>query len=347
MQEPELPTDEAARLESLKRLAILDTPPEERFDRITRLTRILLRAPIALVTLVDEERQWFKSAQGLVDPETPRTASFCAHAILEEETMVVGDAQRDERFADNPLVLDHPNIRMYAGTPIHSPDGLRIGTLCVIDLAPRKLSEEELAQLEDLGSLVEISLRAEVLGETERELRAQLSAAERKALLDPLTRLWNREMLERVLTNEIARSARRALDLTVMMIDLDNFKRVNDTYGHLAGDCVLREASGRIRRSLRDYDTLGRYGGEEFLVVLPECATEGARFIAERALDNLRSQPIETPEGAVSITASIGSCTLRPLSDTPSEALINATDRAMYQAKKDGRDCHRMLNRID
>lgn len=153
-----LPADEEQRLRALRRLSLLDTPAEERFDRITRLAARLFEVPIALLTLVDEDRQWFKSRFGDIEVQTPREQAFCAHAILGMEALVVIDALRDDRFADNPLVTAKPHVRFYAGQPIAAPDGSRIGTLCVMDHRPRDLAEAELQVLRDLGALVEREL---------------------------------------------------------------------------------------------------------------------------------------------------------------------------------------------
>ena len=132
MQKPQLPSDETQRLRALQRLKILDTDIEERFDRITRLACRMFNVPIALVSLVDQDRQWFKSRQGLDACQTGRDISFCGHAILHDGPLVVLDATQDPRFDDNPLVVGAPFIRFYAGHPIHSPDGSRIGTICII-----------------------------------------------------------------------------------------------------------------------------------------------------------------------------------------------------------------------
>ena len=155
-----LPPNEAARLAALRRLRLLDTPEEERFGRITRLARRLFVMPIALMTLVDADRQWFKSRQGFDVPETPRDTAFCAYAILGEESLVVPDTLADPRFADSPLVVDSPRIRFYAGHPLHTPDGHRVGTLCVMHHRPRELGVADLEALRDLAALAEAELRA-------------------------------------------------------------------------------------------------------------------------------------------------------------------------------------------
>jgi GAF domain-containing protein len=150
---PPLPRDEERRLAAVHRLGILDTEPEERFDRLTRLAAALFDVPIALVSLIDRDRQWFKSCHGLTEVGTSREVSFCAHAILRQEAMIVPDTLRDYRFADNPLVVDKPNIRFYAGFPIEA-FGSPIGTLCIVDRRPHQLNQSEIRLLADLAELV-------------------------------------------------------------------------------------------------------------------------------------------------------------------------------------------------
>ncbi len=158
MKEPEIPENEAQRHKSLCDLEILDSPPEARFDRITRVAKCHFNVPIALVSLVDSERQWFKSRQGLEASETPRNISFCGHAILGDDIFHVPDTLADACFSDNPLVTDGPKIRFYAGAPLHAPDGQRVGTLCIIDDQPRIFSADELSILRDLADCVEAEL---------------------------------------------------------------------------------------------------------------------------------------------------------------------------------------------
>jgi PAS domain S-box-containing protein len=152
-----LPRDEDARVAALRSLGILDTPAEERFDRVTRVASALFDVPIALVSLVDVNRQWFKSCVGLDIPETPRAVSFCAHAILGEETLVIPDTLEDARVADNPFVTSEPHVRFYAGRPLLA-GGHALGTLCLIDTRPRTLDERELGLLDDLAAWAEQEL---------------------------------------------------------------------------------------------------------------------------------------------------------------------------------------------
>ncbi|MET0404888.1 MAG: ATP-binding protein [Cystobacter sp.] len=170
---PTLPPDEPRRLRALRRLELLDTPAEERFDRIVRTAARLFRVPITLVTLVDASRQWFKARVGLDAPSTERDVSFCGHAILTPSTFVVRDALLDARFADNPLVTGEPHVRFYAGHPLHAADGSPVGTLCLIDRQARDFSEEERQQLEDLAAWVELELNALTLQEARTALAQQ------------------------------------------------------------------------------------------------------------------------------------------------------------------------------
>lgn len=155
MTPPETPFNEALRLLALKRTHLLGTPAEERFDRFTRMAKLAFEVPIALVSLVDDKRQWFKSSQGLDAKETPRNVSFCGHAILSDQLFIIEDAHDDPRFFDNPLVTGPPHIRFYAGAQLHSHEGYRLGTLCIIDTRPRSLDHDQRALLEELARCVE------------------------------------------------------------------------------------------------------------------------------------------------------------------------------------------------
>ncbi len=180
MLEPPVLPNESQRLAALHRLNILDTPPEERFDRLTRIAARLFDVPVVLVSLVDQNRQWFKSVQGLPERETPRSSSFCAHAIADRKIMTVPDAKLDPRFADNPLVTSEPFIRFYAGQPLAAPDGSLVGTLCIIDRKPRAFGNPQDQQLlADLAHCVENELaNLELVRVLEREQQAQIAALE-------------------------------------------------------------------------------------------------------------------------------------------------------------------------
>lgn len=179
MLTPSIPPNEVERIAALRSLNILDTPHEERFDRITRLARTLFQVPIALVSLVEENRQWFKSCQGLAVSETSRDVSFCGHAILQNKLFIIPNALLDARFADNPLVIGEPYIRFYAGCPLHDINGYTLGSFCIIDSVPHLMSEQEQQALRDLGTWVEHEINTARISQAliaQRESEARMRA---------------------------------------------------------------------------------------------------------------------------------------------------------------------------
>jgi PAS domain S-box-containing protein len=208
MIEPPVPANESARLNALRGLHLLDTPIEERFERITRIATRTFNMPIALVSLVDADRQWIKSCQGWQLPETPRSISFCGHAILQDQALVIPDAWLDPRFEDNPLVRADPHIRFYAGQPLSTSDGSRIGTLCLIDRRPRDFSADDRQSLRDLAYWVERELETAQLSDaldavqtTEMRYRSVIAALSEGIVLQDANgtiHAWN-ESAERIL----------------------------------------------------------------------------------------------------------------------------------------------------
>ncbi|MEE8331165.1 MAG: sensor domain-containing diguanylate cyclase [Acidimicrobiia bacterium] len=347
-----IPMNEVTRLQELLDFDILDTLPEQAYDDITFLASKICDAPIALVSLIDGERQWFKSRIGLEAPETPRDLAFGAHAILKPtELFVISDALEDERFAENPLVTDDPAIRFYAGAPLVTASGNALGTLCVIDTEPRQLTAEQTKSLEALSRQVmaQLELRTTVAqlnakAAEQREYETQLEDYQRKlddnlsvighlSLTDPLTGLHNRRGLMDRLEEECSRVVRYGEELSFAIIDIDGFKPLNDENGHPAGDKVLSTVSRLIEEQSRAPDFIARYGGDEFAVIFCNTGTEGAQVLAER----IRRAVEQTDWDHDPVTVSIGLATAGPATPTPT-TLIEDADRALLEAKAAGRN---------
>lgn len=258
MLKPATPANERQRLKTLRDLKLLDTPPEERFDRVTRLAKQVFGTEIALVSLVDADRQWFKSRQGLGAEETPRDISFCGHAILDDKIMVVNDASDDQRFCDNPLVCGDPNIRFYAGYPISAPDGNRIGTLCIIDHEPRKISNEQLQLLRELGRMVEEEL-----------------IAANDCTVDPVTGLSNRNGFLAIADHLLAMCTRTKQPATLLMFELQNFQDINTSVGRPEADAAAVEVAHQLISCFRNSDIVARLSDDIFCVLLAGTDLDG------------------------------------------------------------------------
>lgn len=316
MKKPETPQDEQARLETLQSLRILDTPPEERFDRLTRMAKRLFGVPIALVSLVDENRQWFKSCFGLSVSETSRDISFCGHAILGNEPFIIPDTIVDERFADNPLVLRDPHIRFYAGCPLSAPNGRKLGTLCIIDRQPRSFDKEDLEALKDLASMVE------------REL-----AAVQMATLDELTAISNRRGFLMLAQHSLYLCVRQKLSASLVFMDLDKFKTINDTFGHAEGDRALTVFAEQINTVCRDSDVYARLGGDEFAMLLINTSKEHAEDIVARLHRSIAKYNQEAKRG-YDIVFSHGIVEFNPEKHHTLDSMLHDGDELMYGLKR-------------
>jgi len=324
MKTPDFPQDEETRLNTLKSLDVLDTEPEERFDRLTRMSKRLFGVPIALVSLVDENRQWFKSCVGLDVSETPRDISFCGHAILGSDIFVIPDAAKDERFADNPLVVNEPKIRFYAGCPLRSHNGSKLGTLCIIDREPRNLTEEDLETLRDLASMVE------------REL-----AAVQLATLDDLTRISNRRGFLSLGQHTLNLSTRQDIPASLAFIDLNNFKPINDDYGHAEGDKALIAFTEQMKSSFRETDLFARLGGDEFVVLFSNSSRESATDAMKRFSKSLEKFNQKANRG-YNISFSYGIVEFDPEKHHSIDVLVTEGDSLMYECKKQRKDAESM-----
>ncbi|MBP5114835.1 sensor domain-containing diguanylate cyclase [Pseudomonas protegens] len=316
---PSKPNNEALRIQTLRELNVLDTSPEERFDRLTRLAKRLFNVPIALVSLVDADRQWFKSCVGLDVSETSRDISFCGHAILGDQILTVPDAGLDERFHDNPLVVGAPGIRFYAGCPLTVTNGSKLGTLCLIDIKPRDLDDEDRALLRDLARMAEQEL-----------------AAVQMASMDELTLLSNRRGFEALARHALGVCKRLEKPATLLFFDLNDFKQINDTYGHAEGDGALKTFADVLRIAFRESDVIGRLGGDEFVALLTAADHVETSAIMARLREILDERNATLKRG-YDICFSVGQIEYDAGRHPDIEALLADADKAMYLHKQAGK----------
>lgn len=325
-----VPADEPARLAALRFLAILDTEREPLYDDVVQLAAAICLAPVAVMNLVDGDRQWGKAMVGLADSEAPREDSFCARTIVAPEGwFVVPDTLADPAWADNPMVTGGPRLRFYAGAAVHDEDGYAVGTVCVADRVPRELTCVQVAALRTLARQAEANL---ALRRRTLQLQAANRALEHRALHDALTGLPNRALLEDRLEHELARARRSGGRLAVLFGDLDRFKAVNDGLGHEAGDEVLRTVAQRLRRAARSTDTVARIAGDEFVVICPDVTgSEEAEVVASRLREAV-GHPIALADGPVTVQISIGVALAH--GDPDRDLLLQEADRSMYAVKR-------------
>lgn len=469
------PGDEGRRLLELRQLCMLDTPADESFDRVTRLAAGILRVPIALISLVDESRVWFKSRVGLAVEQFPREITLCARVIEQRRALVVPDATRDPHYAANPLVTGAPYLRAYLGVPLYSKSGAPIGTLCAIDVQPREFGAGEIAVWNDFAGLVQDMLRARELAvESEQQLRAAAASAEKHTQMErrlqrianhipALIGYWNHELrcefaneayrvysglapeqmiglhfrellgeeiyvrnspyayaalagepqrfqrsavgkdgkrlhtegqylpdydetgavcgffvlvtditeltaakgdLEiinakllkesttdfltglanrRVFTERSEAAFRRFQETgapySLIVMDLDNFKLINDRFGHELGDRVLRAMGDILGGQLRGRDDLAaRLGGEEFAVLCPGGFTEHSLHeMADRIRTQINKSTVDSPEGPVSFSSSFGIASVS-VGDSSWTGAFARADSALYEAKETGKN---------
>ena len=320
MKVPDYPENEDVRVATLRSLSILDTEPEERFDRLTRIAKRLFGVPIALVSLVDMNRQWFKSCQGLAVTEMSRDISFCGHAILGNDIFMIADTLEDERFYDNPLVLNEPRIRFYAGVPLVVPNGIKVGTLCLIDREPRILNDEDRELLRDLG-----------------QMAAQELSSVQLATIDELTQISNRRGFSALAHHALNLCKRMNKPASLFFFDLDFFKEINDRYGHAEGDNALVNFSKILKESFRESDVVGRLGGDEFVALLTNANQAETQLILNRLEQVLKDFNSKQTDRGYNIVYSVGMVEFDPSRHHSINDLLVEGDRLMYAQKREKR----------
>ncbi len=338
----ELPADESQRLATLTEYNILDTMPEAAYDDITALVSDICDVPIAAVSLIDDDRQWFKSKVGLNVSETPRDIAFCAHAILGPDVMIVPNASEDLRFAENPLVKNNPKIRFYAGAPLVTATGEVLGTLCVIDHVERELSDHQTRALRVLARQVmaQLELRRLIGEQTENRKRLEEANEQLKlaSVTDDVSGYHNTRFLHQYLDQRLATNGSDRRKLSLVFFDMDGFKEVVDTHGHLLGAKVLRQVAQVVDGELDPDDQLVRYGGDEYVVILPDQDTDEALAKTERMKKAISTTPFLTDEDLeVWVSASFGLATYPDDAGDKKDLLI-AADQCLFQSKAAGKN---------
>lgn len=311
---------EMDRLAALEQLDMLDTPRDDGFERFVGLIKQIFTVDIALVSFIDGHRQWYKSCAGLSADEVAREDTFCHFVVDGEQPIVVPDATLDSRFATHPAVTGETHIRFYAGVPLKTASGHIVGTVCAIDRRPRSFGSRDLSILQEIaGAAMD---RAELL---------------QSAGTDSLTGAMTRRAFKEEATRVLSLAARHQHTVACIALDVDHFKKVNDTYGHAAGDEVLQHVAATCREHLRGGDLLGRLGGEEFAILLPHINSEEAMVAAERLREALAGHAVSMPNGTLNVTASFG-VTAMSIIAKDIETILAQADAAMYRAKEAGRN---------
>ena len=322
MKKPIIPDDEALRIKSLFKLDVLDTPPDERFDSITRIAKILFDVPIALVSLVDTNRQWFKSKQGLDACETSRDSSFCAHAIaetdidtLQDRIFEVPDTLLDDRFSDNPLVTDHPHIRFYAGFVLQSIDGYNLGTLCIIDSQPRTLSKADRNKLIDLGVVAQTTLQS--LHHHDK---------------DVVTGIYNRRGFLSIAEYMLATCKRNHYLATVIYFDLTNLKSITPNREDSFEKEVLQRFTSVLMECFQQADLFARIDVSRFIVLTIHNEGADVDQFSRQVKDKIHHQVIEIDE-KLCLEFRSGMITSLPEYLENTGRLIDLVDKRMHDSE--------------
>jgi len=339
MTKAPIPANEAERLASIKKMQILYTPAEEVFDRIARLTQKIFNVPVVFISIVADDYEWFKSQVGLDINSGPRDVSICGHIVFTGEMMVVEDAQKDERFFDNAYVCEQMNIRFYAGRPLRNTEDHIVGTLCIVDHEPRIFSEDDRQTLDAIGYWIESVFATRGLSTAMRNLLLELDEVRRNSMMDSLLNIWNRGAIEDILKREADLGLRQKTQISILMIDIDFFKKINDVHGHPVGDAALLSVVKALRNQLRSYDSVGRYGGEEFLAILPNTSQKDAVKLAERLRIAVSKANIKSGDENIHCTISLGLASADFSTGTVDiNQLVVDADNALLQAKEAGRN---------
>ncbi len=315
-----VPPDESERQAALETYGVLDTPAQESLDRITRLASQILGMPMALISLVDRDRQWFLSRVGLDACQTGRDVAFCAHAICGNEILEVQDALNDPVFRDNPLVVGEPHIRFYAGVPLRNPDGYNLGTLCVVDQKPRVLTESERQLLRELAGMV-----------------MQQLEDRRRTYVCQLTGLLNRRPFFEQGQREYHRARRNSCEFSVLIFDIDAFRSLVSHLGPRGHDQALLSLTATLESKVRRADLLARVADDECAVLLMDTDRRGALIVADAIREAVEAGGLQLEGQTLPFTVSCGAASLTAQDDS-FVAVFQRANEALQEAKRHGRN---------
>jgi diguanylate cyclase (GGDEF)-like protein len=305
---------------------------DQQLLRIQRIGERLFNVAHCVVTFDDV-------ASGFHEGQQAMASAFCRSVPEVTALLVVADASADPVLAAHPMVLGEPHVRFYAASPIHDERDVVVGNIHLIDYRARAFSEMDTRSMGDLAGMAKRELHMRSLNAIQLDLEKKNKTLRRKSLIDPLIGTWNRGAIMRILAIEAIRCDKLDVPLSVIVSDLDFFKRINDTYGHPAGDAVLVKVASRLRSCIRRQDSVGRYGGEEFLAVLPDASHDEAFAIAERMRVAVAAEAEVIGDAMVNLTISAGVASTELFAAAGTDELIGHADRALYAAKNAGRNC--------
>lgn len=337
-----VPANEQQRLRALEDYDILDSLPEQAYDDIAKLAAYICGVDKAMVAFIDADRKWHKAKYNVIPDEMPRSFVICSLTVMSQEPLVISDTLLDERVKNIGIVTQPPHLRFYAGIPLVDDDGMVLGTLCAVDTQPKQIDAAQTEALVTLGnqimqllrlrkSLKVLELREKQLHESRQRLNGANHELRRLSITDELTSLNNRRALNEALQRYTRQATEQQTPLSILVIDIDHFKRLNDRRGHVFGDKVLMQVADMIQQRGRQADFCARYGGEEFVVILPDTSLTGAMQLAE----DYRQAAMQTRYEDEHLTISIG---VAEYQQQAVEAFFDTADRALLEAKRRGRN---------
>jgi diguanylate cyclase (GGDEF)-like protein len=315
MVKSSLKNTEANRIETLLSLHILDTPPEERFDRLTRLAKRLFNVPIAAISFIEKDRQWIKSSIGLNVTEISRVHSFCTQTLKDKNIHIISDTFADPKLSNNPFVTQAPAMRFYAGCPLIVSNGHSVGTIYIIDYKPREFSEDDCHALQDIASIAQKEINTLQI-----------------ATYDELTNLSNRRGFEALGQQTLNVCKRLGNPASLLFFDLNKFKAINDMYGSAKGDCALGVFSECLRQAFRDCDVIARIGGDKFAVLLTNTSGKRVNYAIKRLMKIVAEA--NSLQEKYDISFSCGKVDYDPLRHYSVISMLNEADKSMYLNKR-------------